>query len=342
MGSRRLWGAGHARRARRGSWWNRNQAVSQISRISLLRETTLPCSRTSSAQQVELLGRPSPSLVLNPGAPALRVDAHRSLEGDVSVGLLRSRAVTRPQREPCEAERLGDATRCARGRATMTLHLRRPAVRRTTRSRPAHRADCGGEHFQARSSAAQGQDHEVGVVAGAFAVRPSARTSTSQPSRRLARERLGDGGGSSSARSTRVTASMLGDGGGPASGPPGGPPSRRPRRPRRGRRRKPRPASMSVARLTPGAVAAWPAATASSRRIRLLEGLVAGGAGGNNLVDAAERHGLGCRQPSGGEDEGSGPRPADPPGQQLGAAPAGDDAHGDLGQPRRSRSPRPR
>ena len=56
------------------------------------------------------------------------------------------------------------------------------------------------------------------------AVRPSARTSTSYPSRRSARASGSEMAGSSSASSTRVTASMLGDGRGSASGPPGGPP----------------------------------------------------------------------------------------------------------------------
>ena len=57
------------------------------------------------------------------------------------------------------------------------------------------------------------------------------------------------------------------------------------------------------------------------------------GAGGDPAVDQAEPLGLGDVEPAAGEDQVGGPGGADPPGQQLGAAAAGDHPDRHLGQP---------
>ena len=319
-----------------------NQAVSQISRISCSRETTLPCSRTSTRSRSNSLAVSCSSSLVEPGAPALGVDPHdRRSDGAASVGRAAQQG-PHPGQQLGQPERLGDVVVGAGVEPDDRVDLVGAGGEDEDRDRPARRPGCAGTPRGRRCAAARGR----GRTRSGFSLAPSraARPSLADvdvvalPPQRSG-QRLGDGGvvlGQQHSGHGRIVdrdrrdsatgprrAALLGEGGDALGAVAARRPSRassRPRPPARwpGRRR-PRAASP-----------AWPAAARPASSPRSVRRAPAPGRGrvpaGTTSSTHPERSGLGGGHPAGGEDHPGRPRPADPAGQQLRAAAAGDDA----------------
>ena len=187
-----------------------NQAVSQISRISCSRETTLPCSRTSTRSRSNSLAVGCISWSLNRARrPSGRSAASRSTAtppwGCAAAG-------PNPGQQLGEPERLGDVVVRAGVETHDGVDLVGAGREDEDRHRLAHRPHAAAHLQTVDERQPEVQDDKVGVVPGALERGPPVGPDVDVvPPRRSARASGSEMAGSSSASSTRVTASMLWD-----------------------------------------------------------------------------------------------------------------------------------